>query len=257
LRARLSLLVLLVTSGCWSGRYLAQQGIGQLELLRARRPIREVLKDRSVDEETKRRLRLALEARAFGIAQIGLRGGDGFTYFVDSHGAPIAWNVTAAPKCELKPHLNTFPIVGAVPYLGFFHEPDVHAEAARLAALGLDTYVREVAGYSTLGLTTDPIYSSMIEGSDARIVEVVLHEMTHTTVYLPGHADWNESMATLVGIRGAAAFFHARGNAAEAEQVLAEAERVQRYQEEFAAFLEPVARAWRRSTPSPAPAPRS
>jgi predicted aminopeptidase len=235
-------LVTVGTSGCWSGDYLAKQGVGQLKLLRARRRIEDVLADRTVDAETKRRLKLAKDARDWGINVLGLRGGDGFTRFVDSHGAPIAWNVTAARKDKLEPHLNRFPIVGAIPYLGFFDESDAAREAGRLRALDLDVYVRPVAGYSTLGITADPIYSSMLDGSDARIVEVTLHEMTHSTVYLAGHTEWNESLATVVGDEGAAQFFAARGDAAEVAALREEARGRERDQQTFARFLEPVVR---------------
>ena len=64
-------LVTAATSGCWSGDYLAKQGLGQLRLLRARRRIEDVLHDPSVDPETKRRLRLAKAARDFGVRVIG------------------------------------------------------------------------------------------------------------------------------------------------------------------------------------------
>jgi predicted aminopeptidase len=230
-------------SGCWSSRYLAKQGVGQLNLLRARRKINDVLTDPNVDGDIKRRLRLARAARDFGVEQLGLRGGDEFTRFVDSAGAPISWNVTAAYKDRLEPHLNSFPIVGAIPYLGFFAEADAKREAARLRSLDLDVWVRPVAGYSTLGITSDPIYSSMLEGNDSRIVEVVLHEMSHATVYLPGHSDWNESMATVIGVAGAAQFFAERGDAEAAADVLADARKHQADEERFAGFIEPVARA--------------
>ena len=227
-------------SGCWSGDYLAKQGVGQLKLLRARRRIDDVLVDPSVSAETKRRLKLAREAREFGVRVLGLRGGDEFTRFVDSHGAPIAWNVTAAQKDRLEAHLNTFPIVGAIPYLGFFDEKDAAREAARLRAQDLDVYVRPVAGYSTLGFTSDPIYSSMLDGPDARIVEVTLHEMTHATVYLPGHSEWNESLATVVGNEGAAEFFAARGDASQAAALVDDSRQREKEQEAFARFLAPL-----------------
>ncbi len=238
-------LVAIVTSaaGCWSADYLAKQGVGQLRLLRERRRIDDGRRDPSVPAVPRRRLALARQAREFGVRVLGLRGGDGFTRFVDSHGAPIAWNVTAAEKDRLAAHYNVFPIVGAIPYLGFFDEADAEREAKRLAKLDLDVAVRPVAGYSTLGITSDPIYSSMLDGSDARIVEVTLHEMTHATVYLAGHSEWNESLATVVGIAGAAQFFAARGDQAAATALVDEARRSEEQQEKFAAFLEPVVRA--------------
>src|SRR6266849_5160062 len=60
-------LVVLVVGGCWSAGYLSQQGLGQLQLMRARRRVAEVLADPSVDPDTKRRLRLATRARDFGV----------------------------------------------------------------------------------------------------------------------------------------------------------------------------------------------
>ncbi len=239
---RALLLVAIVTSGCWSGNYLAKQGVGQLKLLRERRRIDDVLHDAAVPAETKRRLTLARQARDFGVHVLGLRGGDEFTRFVDSHGAPIAWNVTAAKKDKLEAHLNRFPIVGAIPYLGFFDEKDAVREAARLRAEDLDVYVRAVAGYSTLGITSDPIYSSMLDGPDSRIVEVTLHEMTHATVYLPGHSEWNESLATVVGIEGAAQFFAARGDSSQVAKLESDARRHEQDEEAFSRFLAPVVR---------------
>ncbi|HEX9105464.1 MAG TPA: aminopeptidase, partial [Polyangia bacterium] len=229
-----------LASGCWSGDYLAKQGVGQLRLLRARRRIADVLADPSVSAETKRRLELAQKAREFGVRVLGLRGGDEFTRFVDSHGAPIAWNVTAAKKDKLEAHLNVFPVVGAIPYLGFFDEHDAAREAERLRTQDLDVYVRPVAGYSTLGITSDPIYSSMLDGPDARIVEVTLHEMTHATVYLPGHSEWNESLATVVGNEGAAEFFAARGDRSQAAALVEDSRRREREQEAFSRFLAPL-----------------
>src|SRR5207247_1906413 len=99
----------------------------------------------TVDPDLKERLRLASRARDFGVKVLGLRGGDAFTRFVDLRGEPVAWNVSAAPKDQLRPYLVTFPITGAVPYLGFFRKEDALKEIVRLDAKGLDTYLRGVA----------------------------------------------------------------------------------------------------------------
>jgi predicted aminopeptidase len=236
----LRLVLLLSISGCWTGNYLAQQGVGQLRLLHQRRRISDVLADPTVDEHKKARLQLAREARDFGVEVLGLRGGDAFTRYLELDGRPVAWNLTAAEKDRLAIHTNRFPFVGALPYLGFFKEADAQREAARLAREGFDVYLRPVAGYSTLGVTSDPVYSSMLDGSEARTVEVVLHEMLHGTLYLVGHSDWNESLATFVGLHGAALFFATRGGEAAARTVFDEAQRHQRDEEEFSAFLQPI-----------------
>ena len=226
-------------AGCSTLKYLGEQGLGQFRLLRARRRIGEVLGDPTVPAQTKSRLALAWAARQFGVERLGLRDGDAFTRFLDTHGEPVAWNVSAAEKTRLKAHVHHFPITGTVPYLGFFRERDARREAAKLEARGFDVFVRPVAGYSTLGVLADPIYSSMLEGTEAHVVEVTLHEMLHDTIWLPGHADWNESLATFVGLRGAALFF-AQQSAASGEHVLAIARERAKREQAFSDFLRPL-----------------
>jgi predicted aminopeptidase len=239
-RQALWLALVALQTGCWTTAYLSQQGVGQLRMMHSRRRITEVLGDPGVNEELKRRLRLAVAARTFGIEVLGLRGGDAYTRFVDLHGRPLAWNVWAAPKDQLKAVRHHFAIAGDVPYLGYFRERDARREEARLRARGLDTFIGEVSGYSTLGVTSDPVFSSMLEGSDAHIVEVVLHEMLHGTLYLAGHSAWNESLATFVGLHGAALFFRATAGEAGAREVFAEAAARERQSERFSQFLDPV-----------------
>jgi predicted aminopeptidase len=227
-------------AGCWTTAYLAQQGVGQLRIMHSRRRISEVLGDPGVDQELKRRLRLAVAARTFGVEVLGLRDGDAYTRFVDLHGRPLAWNVWAAPKDQLKAVRHHFAIAGDVPYLGYFRERDARREEAKLRARGYDTFLGEVSGYSTLGVTSDPVFSSMLEGSDAHIVEVTLHEMLHGTAYLPGHSAWNESLATFVGLHGAALFFRITSGEAGAQKVFAEAAARERMSQRFSQFLDPV-----------------
>ncbi len=227
-------------SGCFEVRYLAKQGVGQWRLFRARRSVVDVLGDPNTDERTKRRLRLAMEARNFGVEVLGLRGGDNYTRYLPTGGKPVAYNLTAAPKDELRPLVWRFPIVGAVPYLGFFEEKDAHKMQLSLRDRGFDTYLRPVAGYSTLGLTSDPIYESMLDEGDARIVEVVLHEMLHGTMYLAGRSSWNESLASFVGVHGAAQFFARRGGDEAGQRVLAEAKQRELDEARFYTFLEPL-----------------
>ena len=129
MRSRLARVLLLgailgEAAGCWTASYLAQQGGGQLRLLRERRRVADVLADPRVDAETKRRLRLAAAARDFGIRELGLRGDGNYTRFLDTHGAPVAWMVSAAPQDRLVPYRFRFPLVGALPYVGFFREAD-------------------------------------------------------------------------------------------------------------------------------------
>jgi predicted aminopeptidase len=233
--------------------YLAQQGVGQLKLMHSRRRIKEVLADPTTPADQKKRLQLAAEAREFGVNVLGLTDGSLYTRFVDLHGRPLAWNVWAAPKDSLRPYVHRFPLAGAVPYLGYFRERDAKKKRDELAARGFDTYIGEVAGFSTLGVTADPIFSSMLEGSPAHIVEVTLHEMLHGTLYLAGHSDWNESLATFVGLRGAALFFALREGGEAGKQVFAEAAKRAENERRFRRFLEPFLRELEALYKSPIP----
>ena len=213
----LALTASLLGSGCSTLGYLSQQAAGQLHLLRIRRPVEEVIADPATPPALKERLELALKARQFGIDALGLRGGAEFTRYVDP-GGPVAYNLTAAEKTSLRLRRWRFPLVGTVPYLGFFKKEDAEAESRRLTAAGFDVYIRSVGGYSTLGYLLSPIYASMVSDpgpeGEVRTVEVVLHEMAHSTAYLTSASELNESYATLVGVQGAARFFREQGNAA-------------------------------------------
>jgi predicted aminopeptidase len=46
----------------------------------------------------------------------------------------------------------------------------------------------------------------MLGSSDAALTNLILHEMTHATIYVKGHTDFNEQVATFVGNQGAVDF---------------------------------------------------
>jgi predicted aminopeptidase len=115
--------------------------------------------------------------------------------------------LSAARRDRLEAYTWWYPVVGRVPYRGFF-ERDAAEEAGRaLRARGFDVDVRPAAAFSTLGWFADPLLSSTAEAGPVSLVEIVLHELFHATLYVPGDTVFNESAATFVGHRGALAFF--------------------------------------------------
>lgn len=204
-----ALLLAGAVAGC-SPAYVLEQAGGQIRLLAARRPVDEVLADPATRPAVRERLLLIREARAWGEREIGLARTDSYETWVDLEGRPVSWLVTACPPDSLRPESWWFPVVGRVPYLGFFSLEDARAERDRLAARGLDVNLRSVPAYSTLGWFSDPVLSTFVDWPAHEAVDTVLHETTHATVWIPGGASINEALADVVGEEGSARFVAGR-----------------------------------------------
>ncbi|MBN2124656.1 MAG: aminopeptidase, partial [Deltaproteobacteria bacterium] len=94
-----------------------------------------------------------------------------------------------------------------VPYLGFFDLESARKEKENLRRKGLDVTVGRAEAYSTLGWFRDPLTLNLITGSTADLVETILHEMTHSTLYVKGQSEFNEGLALFVGRVGTVLFF--------------------------------------------------
>ncbi len=197
-RAASVLVLALLLPACRAG-YVLKQYQGQRKIQREMRPVADVLADPSVDEKTRSKLRWVLRAREFGIRKVGLEETANYTWHYDTGGKPVAWNVTACRKHAFKERRWWFPIVGSVPYLGFFDKEDALSEKRGLDEDGWDTHLSEVAAYNTLGWYVDPVFSPMLRSDEGQLAATVLHEMTHGTVYLPGQSDFDETLAEWVG----------------------------------------------------------
>lgn len=201
-----AVLLALPLAGCW---YL-KQGAGQLDLLLNSRSLHEAAADPDLPEPRRRKLALIQEVKAFGEREMGLTPSANYTSYYDTGGRPVTWIVTACAKDRFEPYTWSFPIVGTVPYKGFFDREDALALARELEAEGLDVSVSAAAAYSTLGYFNDPVLSTMLSYPDEDLASLILHELTHGTIFLPGGVDFNEGLASFVGAQGAMEFFRAR-----------------------------------------------
>lgn len=197
--------------------YVLEAGYHEARILAARKPIPRVIADPKTDEETRRQLRLALAARDFARDSLGFDVNGSYGTFVRLNSDTLALILSAAPADRLEPVTWWFPIVGRVPYRGFFSLEDARRHEDRLQRRGLDTYLRPTAAFSTLGWFDDPLPSTLLRYDDVALVETILHELTHSTLYLPHHVTFNESFASFAGARGAIAFFCGGGGYAGAE----------------------------------------
>jgi predicted aminopeptidase len=192
--------------GCQIG-YIVNNGYEQAKLLNSRVPIKDILKDPKVDDTTKAKLSLAMEAKDFAQNRLHLKATKNYNSYVDLKRPYVTYIVSAAPKNELKFYTWYFPIIGSVPYKGYFAQAGADHEAQGLAKEGYDVYVRGVSAYSTLGWFNDPVLSSMVRYSDYDLVNTIIHETVHATLYISSNANFNERLATFLGDLGARLFY--------------------------------------------------
>ncbi len=230
--------LLVWVNGCGLDYYL-HLARGQARILWRSESIDKVLAASSTPPATVAKLRLIGELRVFARQRFGLNTGSNYTRFYDTDGQPVSWNVSACPPERFAPHLWHFPIVGALPYKGFFSRERATRERDALQALGLDVAMGAVSAYSTLGYFSDPVLSTMIDEEEGNLAELILHELTHATIYPRGQTDYSESAATFVGEAGALAFL-AEKYGADAPQ-LQRARRRQEDAQRFSAFMKEVA----------------
>ncbi len=193
-----------VAHGWFTAGYLVQAAVGQARILAAARPIAEAARDPVLADRTRRLLSSVSDIKAFGQTE-GLRPTESYERYADVQRAAAAWVVQGAAPLSFETRRWSFPIVGSVPYLGFFDEGAARSFAARLARdEGLDVDVRTARAFSTLGWFHDPVLSTMLgAGTEAlgQLANVVLHESVHATVYVKDQSAFNESVASFVADR--------------------------------------------------------
>lgn len=178
-----------------------------MNILYHREPLEKVLKDPNLNPEVKKKLLIVQKARDFAKEKLFLNVGKNYSTYVDLHRPYVVWAVNASPQWKLEHHLWHFPIIGDVPYKGFPSEEDAKEEAQSLEQQGFDTYTRGVTAYSTLGWFNDPLLSSMMRYSEEDLINTIIHESVHATIYIKSNADFNERLATFIGDKGTELFY--------------------------------------------------
>ncbi len=195
-------------------RYVARAAWEEVRILARRRPIADVIADPATSPHTRAQLELVEGARRFAADSIGLRVKRSFTMYSVLPHDTLVLVLSGAYRDRLRPLTWWFPIVGRVPYKGYFDFAAAVRTAAQMRAAGYDAFVRPSPAFSTLGWFNDPLVSTSLRTDSLDLANTVIHELTHNTYYAPGQASFNESFANFVGARGAAAFFRARADTA-------------------------------------------
>ena len=201
-----ALLIPAALAGCSPG-YVLRAAWEEARILANRRPIADMLDDPSVDERTRAKLELVVEARGFAARHLDLDVGDSYTSYSDIGRDTLAFILSASPVDRLAAYTWSFPIVGRFPYKGFFSLEAARDAARDLEARNYDTYIRPTSAFSTLGWFPDPLMSTVLRQDSLGLVETVIHEVTHNTLFVSGQVKFNESFANFVGSVGAIEFY--------------------------------------------------
>lgn len=228
------LALLLPLNGCRLA-YLFHAAAGQYRLLHHAVPVDQALQGDTLSSGQRERLSLVAKVKAFGEKELGLSATSNYeTVYLRTDRPPI-YTVAASPKDRLERITWWFPIVGRMPYLGFFDVEKAREEKNALTSRDLDAVILRAEAYSTLGWFKDPVTLNLIDGSTPELVETILHEMTHVTLYAKGQGEFNEGLAGIVGKRGARLFLQKTFGAAHPFSV--EAENLLREERLFSEFL--------------------
>lgn len=193
---------------CNSILYGIQQGKGQLKIVYGAEPVNVFLEDSTYADSLKAKLILIKEIKRFAIDSLGINPSENYENLFDQKGKPVMWVVTACEKNKLEPYYWKFPFLGKFSYKGYFDENKAIEEEKSLKEQGYDTDIGIVNAWSTLGWFKDPIMSSMLKKSPGQLARVIIHELTHGTLYVKNNIQFNENLASFVGDKGAILFLN-------------------------------------------------
>ena len=200
----------LLLAGCNSvdnlALYLLEQGLHQGGLILGARDINKLLAEPNLDPKTEQYLRLSQKVIEYSKVNFDFTSTSQYQKYVSLNRDWVTQIVMAAPKDKLEPYLFSYPLMGKLPYKGFFSEAQAIKLQENLKAEGLDTYRRKVPAYSTLGWLADPVFSTMFSSPEG-FVELLFHELCHSQFYFSSQADFNEAFASWFAYKASLQFF--------------------------------------------------
>jgi predicted aminopeptidase len=203
---------LLAVCAMFSGCYTLKQGVTMLGYLNQSVPLEKIANEEadSPTPDSENFVQRVHDIRRFASEELGLSMTKNYTRYVQLDRNYLAAVVSASAKDSFNRHEWHFPVVGAMPYKGFFNVEDARTERKKLEKKDLDVWIRPVEAFSTLGWFKDPLYSYMRDYSPARLADLIIHESLHATVFIKGQVSFNEELAEFIGSEGARLYMESR-----------------------------------------------
>jgi len=221
-------------SGCAAPYYWQAIG-GQIELLRKREPIAEVIADPTTDPKLKSTLARVETIRRFAVDELLLPDNDSYTTYVALDRPYVVWNVVAAEEFSVDPKRWCFPFAGCVAYRGYFDKEAAERFAGKLAEDGFDTSSGGSTAYSTLGYFDDPVLSTMVAGGEQYVASLLFHELAHQRLYVKSDSEFSESFAMVVEEFGTERWLSLNATPADLERYRTRRQRREQFGELIAA----------------------
>jgi predicted aminopeptidase len=188
--------------------YGFSQLTGQLKIVYRSEPGEKVLNDPEAPNAWKEKILTIQKIKKFAFDSLGLKRTNNYTTIYNQHDKPVLWVLTGSKPFKLEAKTWFFPFIGEVSYKGFFNREKGLKALNDLRNAGFDADLSPTGGWSTLGWFRDPILSNMLKKSDGLLAELIIHELTHSTVYLKSEVELNENLATFIGESGAIRFLN-------------------------------------------------
>lgn len=208
--AILLIISILVWQKSWV-HYFYQQAKGGLDIAFNTQPLSEVLQDKTVPDSLKKRILYIQEVRKYAIDSLGLQDNPKvYQTLYNQNGQPLVHLLTVAERYKMEAKEFTFPIVswviGSFTYKGFFDSTAALKEQMLWKSKGYDTEMGQGIAYSTLGWLPEPILSNMLYYPDGKLASLIIHEMTHGTIFVKNDHETSENLANFIGDYGAKRF---------------------------------------------------
>lgn len=177
---------------------------GQLHVVNNTIPLEDFISNTDTPDSLRRKAILVEQIRQFAFDSLGISYSDNYTEIFDQKGKPSMYVVTACAPYSFTPKTWKFPIIGSFPYKGFFDREKAVDLAKEIKEKdSLEVGVRTAGGWSTLGWFKDPILSNMLNRSEGDLASLLIHELTHGTLFVKDSVTFNENLASFIGDKGA------------------------------------------------------